>query len=224
MDGECSVFYGRDVQHYLVERGPVGWCSNDRDRARERVDKRSYTVDLSNFNVFAQLPKYDIKSFEQDNLDPRAQSSRCKGIYARVALYIKMVETCPISPQKPETLLHKLDDNALPAAEHPLRAFHSSRCPGGNAFLELDIMKTKARDAGVIILDLSVGTSDLPVPQAALEALKVNERSKDMLWASSASECMKMCLAYSASAIILSSSILYTRVLFILFTVNNFIM
>lgn len=86
-----------------------------------------------------------------------------------------MVETCTISPQKPETLLHKLGDNAPPLEAHPLRAFHSSRCPAGNAFLELDIMKTKARNAGVSILDLSVGTSDLPVPQEALEALKVIE-------------------------------------------------
>lgn len=70
-----------------------------------------------------------------------------------------MVETGSIACKpKSETLAGHLTEAAA-----PLRPYHSSRCPEGNAFLQLDIVKTAARNAGMTILDLSVGTSDLPV-------------------------------------------------------------
>lgn len=48
----------------------------------------------------------------------------------------------------------------------------SSRVPKASVFLEMDRAKGEARARGLTLLDLSIGSSDLPPPRAALEALK----------------------------------------------------
>lgn len=48
----------------------------------------------------------------------------------------------------------------------------SSRVPKASVFLEMDQAKGEARARGLTLLDLSIGSSDLPPPRAALEALK----------------------------------------------------
>ncbi|GIL75710.1 hypothetical protein Vretimale_15264 [Volvox reticuliferus] len=54
------------------------------------------------------------------------------------------------------------------------RKFRSRRVPSPGVFLLMDEAKTRARAAGVTVIDLSIGASDLPPPPEALEALKVS--------------------------------------------------
>lgn len=42
---------------------------------------------------------------------------------------------------------------------------------GGNVFAEMDRAKTQARQKGRVVIDLSLGASDLPAPQPALQAI-----------------------------------------------------
>lgn len=49
----------------------------------------------------------------------------------------------------------------------------SDRTPEPGAFLVMDSAKAKARGAGMALVDLSVGSSDLQPPPEALEAIKV---------------------------------------------------
>jgi len=49
----------------------------------------------------------------------------------------------------------------------------SNRIPGSSPFLEMDAVKQQARAKGHDIIDLSIGTPDLPPPPEALAALKV---------------------------------------------------
>ncbi|PZA05870.1 MULTISPECIES: aminotransferase class I/II-fold pyridoxal phosphate-dependent enzyme [unclassified Meiothermus] len=50
--------------------------------------------------------------------------------------------------------------------------FRSKRTPEPTIFLEMDQAKSEARRRGLRVIDLSIGTSDLPPPHEALEALK----------------------------------------------------
>ncbi|PNH04836.1 LL-diaminopimelate aminotransferase [Tetrabaena socialis] len=53
-------------------------------------------------------------------------------------------------------------------------AFRSSRVPASGPFLQMDIAKTAARKNGVVVVDLSIGASDLAPPAEALETLKAS--------------------------------------------------
>lgn len=50
--------------------------------------------------------------------------------------------------------------------------FRSNRVPEPGVFLLMDVAKSAARAAGVEVVDLSIGASDMPPPPEALEALK----------------------------------------------------
>lgn len=54
--------------------------------------------------------------------------------------------------------------------------FRSNRVPEPGVFLLMDVAKSAARAAGVEVVDLSIGASDMPPPPEALEALKVGWR------------------------------------------------
>lgn len=56
--------------------------------------------------------------------------------------------------------------------------YRSNRVPSPGVFLLMDDAKSRALAAGVAVVDLSIGASDLPPPPEALEALRVRPRKR----------------------------------------------